>query len=386
MERSANPQLRPLRTALRLETPFGVPRPATPGDNAGLLALAASCPMRADISICMHRSPDFFALNRLEGDDWRVTVADAEGEGAVGCIALARRRVWLDGRSVDSFYVSDLKVHPAHRGTGVADALQSDVWGWCRTAGPDLPVLVTVLAGNRAMDRRIRAIRSMPPLARVGTVRVHTVPLLRRVAALPGFPRVSRADAADVAELSELWSRFASERQFAVHFDALDFARWIAAAPELRLEDYLVARDGTGRIVGFLALWDQHRFKQLHVAGLSPRGRLFRLLFNSAARTCGARPLPPVGDAVRCLAAVHVCVPPDRTDVLRRLLLAAIEAAHGTASFFTIGLDVRDPLASALAGLRSLPSDVDLYATSADGKFGGPRSRARLCHFETSLV
>lgn len=342
--------------------------------------------MRADISICMHRSPDFFALNRLEGDDWRVTVVDAGGEGVVGCIALARRRVWLDGRSVDSFYVSDLKVHPAHRGTGVADALQRGVWEWCRAAGPDLPALITVLAGNHAMDRRIRAIRSMPPLTRVGTVRVHTVPLLRRVSPLPGFPRVSRADAADVAELADLWSRVASERQFALHFDASDLARWIAAAPDLRLEDYLVARDGTGRIVGFLALWDQHRFKQLHLAGLSPGGRLFRRLFNTAARARGARPLPPVGDAVRCLAAVHVCVPPDRGDVLRRLLLAGIHAAHGTASFFTIGLDVRDPLASALAGLRCLPSDVELYATSADGEFGGPRGGDRLCHFETSLV
>jgi GNAT superfamily N-acetyltransferase len=374
------------RPALRLETPAGMPRTATSADNAGLLALAASCPMRADISICVHRSPDFFALNRLEGDDWRVSVVDAPGDAIAGCIAIARRRVWLDGRTVDSFYVSDLKVHPVQRGTGIADALQRGVWEWCRAVGRDQPALITVLAGNRAMDRRIRTIRSMPQLTRVGSVRVHTVPLLRRAFPLPGFPRVSRASAEDVAELADLWSRVAAERQFAVYFDAPGLARWIAAAPDLRLEDYLVARDGTGRIVGFLALWNQHRFKQLHVAGLSPRGHLFRGLFNTGARACGARRLPPVGDAVRCLATVHVCVPPDRPDVLRRLLLAAGHAAHGTASFFTIGLDARDPLASALAGLRSLPSDVDLYATSANGGFGGLRHGDRLVHFETSLV
>ena len=107
------------RPALRLETPAGEPRPATPADNAGLLALAASCPMRADNSICVHGSPDFFALNRLEGYDWRVTVVDAPGDAIAGCIAMARRRVWLDGRSRDSFYINDLKVHPAHRGRGL---------------------------------------------------------------------------------------------------------------------------------------------------------------------------------------------------------------------------------------------------------------------------
>jgi hypothetical protein len=81
-----------------------------------------------------------------------------------------------------------------------------------------------------------------------------------------------------------------------------------------------------------------------------------------------------------------VCVPEDRPNVLRRLLLAASRAAHGSASFFTIGLDTRDPLNSALTGLRSLTTDVALYATSANGKFCGPRQGGRLFQFETSLV
>lgn len=379
MECCQNAELTVERSAL-------TPRLATRADNGSLIELAAACSMRADFSICMHRSPDFFALNRLEGDQWEVATLDAPGHGVYGCVAMARRSVWIDRRPVESVYVSDLKVHPLHRGIGAADALQLYAWDWCRGIRPDVPGLITILGGNRSMDRRISAMRNMPPLTDVGTVRVHTIPLLRRRSLLPGFPRVSRARTEDLAGMADLWARVSSGRQFAPWFDAAGLARWIAAAPGLRVEDYLVARDGAGRTVGFLALWDQHSFKQLHVVGLSRRGMIFRGLFNSWAHRCGARRLPRPGQAFRCLAALHVCVPVDRLDVLRRLLLAASNEAHGSYSFITIGLDVRDPLVAALGGFCSIPADISLYATSPDGRFRGPRQRSLPLHFETALV
>ena len=36
-------------------------RDTTPADNAGLVELARSCPMRGDITMCVERAPDFFA-------------------------------------------------------------------------------------------------------------------------------------------------------------------------------------------------------------------------------------------------------------------------------------------------------------------------------------
>ena len=48
----------------------------TAADNAALVALAAACPMRGDMTMCIDRAPDFFALARLEGERWRVGVAE----------------------------------------------------------------------------------------------------------------------------------------------------------------------------------------------------------------------------------------------------------------------------------------------------------------------
>ena len=89
-------------------------RDATAADNAGLVELARSCPMRGDITMCVERAPDFFALSRLEGHRWRVGIAEDRGT-VVGCVAASERLAYVNGAATRTAYVGDLKVHPAHR-------------------------------------------------------------------------------------------------------------------------------------------------------------------------------------------------------------------------------------------------------------------------------
>lgn len=361
------------------------PRLAVAADNRALIDLSAACPMQAGISICVHREPDFFALNRLEGDSWAVAVVENAAGKICGCISMARREVWIDGRREEIAYVGDLKVHPGHRIGRYADALCEFATEWCRGIRPDVPCLLTVLAGNRPMDRRIERARSIPRCTLVGTVRVHTVPLLLR-RRRPARRAVSRARWADLPDMASLWAQVAPGRQFAPALDADSLAEWIALAPGLGIEDFWLARAEDGQLEGFAALWDQRRLKQLHVVELTPRVRRFRSLFNRAAPLLGAPSLPEAGESFDCLAATHVCVPGDRPRVLRDLLIEASRVAHGSYAFFTLGLDVRDPLARALRGFRSLGTDVAVYATSPDETYGGPLDAGRPIHFETALV
>ena len=66
-------------------------RDAVHSDDEALRAIAASCPMEGDITLRVTREPDFFALNRLEGQEWRVGVAESDGR-VVGCAMAAERR------------------------------------------------------------------------------------------------------------------------------------------------------------------------------------------------------------------------------------------------------------------------------------------------------
>jgi len=362
-------------------------REATPADNDALVELSVACPMEGDIGLAVDRAPDFFALNRLEGGTWRVGVIDGPDSRPVGCIAIAERTVYRNGEPHPGMYISDLKVHPAHRGGGAADALIL----WARDAcvaahGPDVLAFLTVLAGNTSMLRRMEGPRGLPVITRVATFRSNTIPLVWRRRPLRHPPVTVRAALpADLDEMGDLWARLAAGRQFAAAHDAASLAAWIDAAPGLALSDHRVARRPDGTLAGFLGVWDQSAFKRLRVTGYSRRLGAVRMLFNGLGPLTGATRLPAPGGALRNLTAVHVCAPPDDPAVLRALVLDAYGASRGRGfSFLNVGLDVTDPLAAGLKGLLAQPTDVWVCVATLGGP--PPALDGRPSYHELALV
>jgi hypothetical protein len=80
-------------------------------------------------------------------------------------------------------------------------------------------------------------------------------------------------------------------------------------------------------------------------------------------------------------------VPGDRPEVLRALVASAHkELRHSGISFMNIGLDIRDPLSSAMDGFFAQPTDVNAYVTSS--RFGVPSEPLNEApiHYEIALV
>src|SRR5262249_21698843 len=306
-----------------------------------------------------------------------------------GCVMAAARTTYLRGQARETLYAGDLKGHPSARRIGVADALtQWAVDVLADLGDSDTPILVTVLAGNRAMERRVHGRGGAAAVTPFSTIRAFSIPLLwpRSRRAL-GAVRVSPATADDVDEMAALWKRLAPGRQFAPAFDADSMNAWIADAPGLHIHDYRVARTRDGRIVGFLAWWDQSAFKQSRVLLYSPRLAAARAAINGvAALTRGIR-LPSVGQPLRYRTALHVCAPSGRPDVLRALLrVSCTELRAARYAFMTIGLDARDPLCAALSGLAAQPTDVNAYVLTPGGPYAGPPLDDRPLHYEIALV
>jgi GNAT superfamily N-acetyltransferase len=370
----------PARTLVRL---------ATADDNAALIELAAACPMEGDLALRIDRAPDFFALNRLEGDRWRVAVVDGPDGRPIACVATAERRVWLHGRPATIVYAGDLKVHPDFRNTRIADALERFVTDVAReTAGDSTPVLLTVLAGNTAMERRTAGPRALPRLLRFATLHSFAIPLLWRRASSEGAHlSVEHATAADLEEMADLWGDIAPTRQFSGAFGAEALRRWIEAAPGLSVEDYLLARDSERRLMGFVGMWDQHDMKTLRVLRYSPTVAALRRVVGTLAPFVGATPPPAIGQPLHYASAVHLCVPRGRADILRALVLAAYDRLHGTGRvFMNVALDAREPLVAALRGLLAAPTRIHGYATMPSGAWTGAALDDRPLHFETALV
>ena len=367
-----------LRAALQL-------RDATADDNEALIELAAACTMRGDIALRVDRSPDFFALNRLEGDASRVGVVTDDAGEIVGCVAAARRDAYVNGARSVMGYTSDLKVHPRARRTGAADLLSEYAREACRDlCGPDAPVLLTVLSGNRAMEHRARGPRGTPVLQRLATLNVMAIPLLWRRRERSEDVFVRAASERDIEQMCDLWNRRASDRQFAGVLEPDAFRDWLCLAPGLQVHDYLLAFDAAGHLRGFMGVWDQREFKQMRVLSYSPRLRWVRRAINALSAVTPCPGLPDEGEVLRGLATVHVCAPD--AEVLRALLLEAYRQRLGQAVFLTIGLDARDPLLRATDGLLAQPTLVDAYVTCANGYMDPAQFAERPLHYETALV
>jgi GNAT superfamily N-acetyltransferase len=362
-------------------------RSAEPNDNAALVRLAAACPVRAGVSFCTHRHPDFFALSRLQGEAWDVIVAEGAEAGVVGCACLSERHVWLNGVATRVMHLGDFKVHPAFRARGIGDRLLHEVRDRCAAVHPDVPVLVTALAGNRAIERRVPGPRGLPVLTPVGTVRVYT--LLGRRASRPpdgGRYHVRRAAPADLDVIAAFWTRTAPARHGAPVLGRDDLARWAARVPGLSLADYLLAFD-RGRLAGLLGVWDPRTVKETRVMSYGRGVALARGVYNAAAWVIGVPPLPGPGGTLRAVHALHCCVSPREPGALRALLAVAQHAAHQRrVPVFALGLDARDPAAGAVRWLPRVAADVRWYLTSPCGRYAGPPLDARPLYFETALV
>ena len=361
-------------------------RDARPDDNAALIDLTAACVMEGSMALRVDRSPDFFALNRLEGDAWRAGVALNSDERIIGCVAVAGRDAYVNGSMRRVCYASDLKVHPSARGSGAADLLTRYAQSASSDfAGETAPCVLTVLSGNRAMQHRARGPRGTAVLSRFASLAVQAIPLLwerrERVAGVSVRP----ARGTDMDAMTALWSRLASARQLAATVDAEAMTRWIAAAPGLTIGDYLVAADSCGRLTGFMGVWDQSSFKQLRVVRYSTRMGIARHAINAAAALVGGQALPRLGEALPVLATVHVCA--ESPHVLRALLLQAYRRWRGRGyACLTIGLDATDPLLSATKGLLGQTTMVDAYVASGVGAAVPDVFDNRPLHFETALV
>lgn len=362
-------------------------RAAEADDNDALVALAAACPMAGDITMCVERAPDFFALSQLEGSACRVGVAEEDGR-VIGCALASERRAFVDGHAIPTAYAGDLKVHPTNRGGPAADALVEFMRGACRElGGDDVPILATVLAGNATVERRTAGVRGMPHLTQVATLDVHAVPFLWDRSTTVSGVRVADARDADLAEMGELCARIGPTRQFAPQLDADALAGWLRRAPGLDISDYLVARRADGRMAGFVGFWQQASFKQLRVLGYSPRLAIARGVVNAVAPLVGGATLPAAGHLLSSVAALHLHVRADEPEVLRAILLHAYRKLRGTgATCFTIALDRRDPLRRALAGLLPQPTVVGVFVTTPRGRWSGATLDSRPLYFDSALV
>jgi ribosomal protein S18 acetylase RimI-like enzyme len=361
---------------------------AQDSDGRELLAFVSAPYATGGVRWAIERS-DFFAALRAEAGGWRVLIArdNASGE-AIGYVSIATRRVWLGGCARTTWYLTNLHVRPDWRGRGVADALCRRAQEIIRSVGGEhAPTLLVVHERNHRMHARASGPRGLPGYNSIGRLAVYTTSTrrLRRVSDGRGT-QIGAASPSDLAEMAALSNRVFSQRDFAPHLDAETLERWIGGAPGLSLSDFLVAREG-GRMVGWLGLWDEAAFRRARVTGYTRFTAMRYRVRDALSPVTGWRPTPKVGELVSTVSTVRVCVDSARPDILRALLGHRAESLYRSGySWLKIGLDPRDTLVRALAGLHARTGPLRAYITTPAGASAAPALDGRPLHFDAALA
>jgi len=346
-------------------------RLARPEDNEALCRLFESVHLRSALDLTQERAPDFFVLPRLHQGSFDTAVGVAtddreHGTGTlVGCGTVVVRDGWWGERVVRTGYLCDLRVAPGFRGGLHLARAYGRFMDWIRAErGAELFTTVIFDANRQAIaalatrsDKR----KDQPVYRPMTPFQMTSVQFTTKRAA----PRdgVTRTRPEDQAELVAFLARRARARLLGEVLTPERFAERLTLWPGLALDDFFLARDATGRIVGCLAPWDTRAFKRTRVLGYHGQMAWVRRLFNLAAHVRRFPPLPAPGACFDFVFLTHLEVEGDDPAILRALLLAAYAALRPRGLHFMSAFVPRgSPLEAAFKGFTVNRTAMTLYA------------------------
>jgi GNAT superfamily N-acetyltransferase len=359
--------------------PQTAPRWADQADNDGLIDLVRACPMKGNIAMLFERSPDFFALSRIQGDGARVCVIDDHEPGRIAAVAAMARfhQVYVDGEPRSADYACDLRVRPEYRGTGLYRHVYDFMVQSSLDEGADLG-FTTVMKG-RIVEGRAGVI----PYRHITTLRNFTVHFLLPKKPVAGV-QVRPATSTDIPEMVDLWNRLNSQKQFAPVWTVEGFKAKLAMCPGLSIGDYRLAFRGD-TLVGLLAIWDQDSFKRMVVLSFSGSAVWMRRFYNPVAGLLGVGKLPAAGNAMSYAYATQLCA--ETAEDLQALYVHAYNELRGPQyCFISTMLDLRDPLIKAIDGFVTQSVDIEIYAMDPHGEWKDHPFNRLPVYFDPSIV
>lgn len=319
---------------------------ATPADDAPLRRMLAQTPMEGHISLSFCREPSYFQAAVVDGRFRQTVVArDCRAGELIGFGSRSIGKRFVNGQLHAIGYLSGLRLHPAHRNRGLV-ARGYRYFRQLHGDGRSSMYLTTIAEGNQTGVRILTSGRAgLPTYHDFGRFHTLAIPLRRR-ASSNGSAGVDirPAEVADTRQIVEFLREQGSLRQFFPDYEDHDFFAENGVLHGLRPQDLLLAfrKD---RIVGTLAAWDQHAFRQSVVHSYGPALRWLRPLYNGWATCRGMPRLPAPGNPFHYLVAALGVVANDDPVVFELLLQALLSRTScDAADHLLLGLHERDPL------------------------------------------
>ncbi len=327
--------------------------------------------MQAGMSFRFERAPDFFALHNAHSPDnatWIVTRDDR----IVSIASAVIRPAYIDGSIGTVAYLADLRQTSGRGDSGlwrtVAIAVLDEIrlnysatLAYCSILRDNRIASSSILEsrlGKRLGFRRLRSYRTvsvvgMPPWRRWGR---------RRFA-------IRRALSSDSEELREFVDAQSRDLQLSPVFDPQTWQRRITDWPGFGIENFLIATDSHGHIVGCVAPWDSSAINRIVIDALPKRVEFLRKALNTTS-VFTRRPQISVGASTHLpdMSLTHIRVKGRDPEMFAELLVVAFREMIRTRRYATLTFCLYDgdPLWRALRNMISTTVPMDIYCMPLD--------------------
>ncbi len=342
---------------------------AGPADDADLRRVLAATPMAGNIAVAFHREPSYFAGARVEGRFHQVVACrETESGRIVGFGVRSASPRYVNGQPEWVGYLSTLRLLAGHRNRGLV-ARGYAFFRRLHADGQARLYLTTIAEGNTTALTQLTSGRAgLPTYHDVGRFHTAAIPLTRRTsrrAMAPGL-EIRPARREDIGAVLAFLREQGPRRQFFPAYEEEDFGGETGVFKDLKPDDMLLAFRG-GRLVGALAGWDQHGFRQTVVHGYGGALRWARPAYNAWAWLRGLPPLPPPGGAVHYLTAALPVIAGDDAAVFAALLTELrARSAGGPHDYLMLGLHESDPLLPVVRACPAAWYDTRLFLVCWD--------------------
>lgn len=319
-------------------------------DNQNLLRLARSTPMEGKLVVNVDRSPDYFILARLQGDDARVLVAEKDGE-LVGAIGFAIRRVIMGGRAYKIAYLGGIKLAESVRKGIAAYRLVKAASDYLLSADVEYGVLL-VMEGNAAMEALLSGRAGIPHFYRISQFElIYLLPLIKP--SINSDFQIRPAQPVDEPALFDLW------RNFHLNYElrpASPEKTWqiLLQEPSFSLQNFYVAFKGE-QLVAAVSVWDQQAFKRTIVERY---GGSFRLI---AKLLSPWQVLPKAGQPLRELNLRYLVYQPEQEAAAQALVRRLLRQFRHNYQMLRLGSPVGVLPATILQGLLRFKMRLNYY-------------------------
>jgi hypothetical protein len=301
-------------------------REANRSDNAALLALSRRAPMDAKLVVNNDRTPDYFYLDELMGEQPVVLVAE-ERDTIIGTVGIVFRTVQYRSKSIPIAYIGGIKIENPSQNTLLTFRLMKYTMDYLM----DTPVkfgFILVIGANRAMEALLSGRAGIPPFHLVSRYKVKNIfslpPMYIRKRYL-----LRRANPEDIPLLADHYRQFYADWELGPDWNTA-YLTSLFQQKDFRIDNTWLAFQDTN-LVAAISLWDLSRIKNTVISHYGGEFAFLKRLF------APFRLLPDLGEPLSEIVIRHLAYQNGYSDAAVNLLKYVIRKYRQDYRFFRCG-------------------------------------------------